>query len=416
MRNAIQLGLWLAGLFWVAAGCVEFKPNVLYVDPDADKPKPFFISSEIYSEQFTSEGWKTMAPEGCLSVETSANAAYKGSLGLHIKWNRVKEGCPWLGFGFGWDNWTGKNLTRIKNTAAIVFYVRMPEGERTNLPWAIGLEDYAGGQAWLGMNKNAIKADKISTEWTKIELPLSEFNWDEQQADASIIKQILFQVEADGEIFIDEIHIAPYTGGFRKRAHLSTLPPLSLSLDAPTGDAIWSTDTLDIEGNTVHLAIENGFLCIATNIADKTPLQNSKTGKDIYDGDGFEIAFSTDLAAKRTRLNYRMSDQHIGFALGKDLKMWNYRTREALQFTEAKTWKTPTGYVFKARIQLAELGINEFEAGQLYGLEMAINKGTEKGRDKQLRWNDPSNPGFHENPSLWGEMLIIPPKNQAAKP
>ena len=108
----------------------------------------------------TSEGWFTQA-EGCIYAEVTKEAAYQSEFGIDLKWDRTKAGCPWLGFGFGWDNWTGKDLSNIKNIAAVQFYVRMVEGERVNIPWAVGLEDFTGAQAWLGMSANAIKAVKI---------------------------------------------------------------------------------------------------------------------------------------------------------------------------------------------------------------------------------------------------------------
>ena len=43
----------------------------------------------------------------------------------------------------------------------------------------------------------------------------------------------------------------------------------------------------------------------------------------------------------------------------------------------------------------------------LYGLELAVDHGDENGRITQERWNESTNAGFHENPSLWGEMYIM---------
>ena len=65
------------------------------------------------------------------------------------------------------------------------------------------------------------------------------------------------------------------------------------------------------------------------------------------------------------------------------------------------------GYVFEAKIDLSELDIEALEQGRLYGLEVAVDHGDENGRISQERWNDPSNPGFYQNPSLWGEMYIM---------
>lgn len=128
----------LTGLMYA---CVQMKPNTLFVDSNSPSGTDtlFYISSEIYHDFYSSEAWNTHQVQ-CISVIAEEEATFEGDLGLHIKWDRQAEGCPWLGMGFGWDNWTGKDLSSIKNEGAIEFWVRMIEGERSNLPWAIGLK------------------------------------------------------------------------------------------------------------------------------------------------------------------------------------------------------------------------------------------------------------------------------------
>ena len=407
MRNKITITISILVLGFSIHSCVTVKPNELYVDVFNPNDTLFYISSEIYADYVTSEGWFTESKR-CIQVKTSNEAAYKGELGLDITWDKTSEGCPWLGFGFGWDNWTGKDLSGIKNTAAIQFHVRMIEGERTNLPWAIGLEDFTGSQAWLGMSTNAIKADKITTEWTKVELPLSEFNWEEQEADAGKIKQIIFNTEADGRIYLDEVKIVPYSGGFRKRANVELITENDFVVDAKTDDAIWQTDAILFGSNQLHMALQDSNLCIALKVKDDNPLQNSYSGKDVFNGDAFEIAFSTDSRTSSRRSGYLSTDQHIGFALSHEgIKTWDWREERELKSKNFKAVQIEEGYVFEAKINLSELDIEGLEQGRLYGLEVAVDHGDEHGRITQERWNDPSNPGFYENPSLWGEMYIM---------
>lgn len=399
-------------LSWILFGCnAHIKQNKLYIDNSiADTLNPeFYASSEIYHDYLTSEAWFT-AVEHCVSVEAVEAATYDGDLGLHMKWNRQAEGCPWLGLGFGWDNWTGKDLSQIKNEAAIQFWVRMVNGERDNLPWAIGLEDFSESQAWLGMTKNAIKADNITTEWTRIELPLSEFNWDEQNADASSIKQIIFNLEGEGEIYMDEIKIVPYHGGYRKRANIQILNASQFDVDGLKDDPIWyETEAIDFGENQVHLALIDSFFCIAMEVKDTDPLQNSFQEDQSFNGDAIDIAFSTDPNAILKRVRYRSTDQHIGFALGDEVKSWNWRKHKALEKATFVAQFTDDGYVFEAKINLNEFGISSFDLNELYGLEIAINHGNIKGRVYQERWNDPVNTGYFENPSLWGEMIFFKP-------
>lgn len=403
LRSTVVLGAVLI----VVSACVSVKPNALYIDNSDSGEVSFYNSSEIYADYFTSEGWATQS-EGCISLKTTKEAAYQGTEGIDVSWNKTKEGCPWLGFGFGWDNWTGKDLSSIKFIGALQFHVRLLEGERKSLPWAVGLEDFTGAQAWLGVTSNAVKAEKISTEWTRIEMPISEFNWEEQEANISNIKQIIFNTEAEGHVYIDEIKIVPYDGGFRKRANIETLKPSQFTVDGRMDDDIWKTPTQSFGHNEVHLALIDTFLCVALKVKDETPLQNKFTGKDIYQGDAFELAFSTIPDARTKRTNFLSTDQQIGFALSKNgINTWDWRKDRELQYKEFIAVETEDGYLFEAKIRLSDLEASLFEKGQLYGLEIAVDHGTTKGRITQERWNDAANSTFHENPSLWGEMYIL---------
>jgi hypothetical protein len=392
----------------MAYSCANLKQNQLYIDNSPSNPTNsfYYSSGEIYHDHITSEAWFTHQ-DNCLNVKAVEEATYKGDLGMHIVWDRTAEGCPWLGLGFGWDGWTGKNLSAVKNTAALEFWVRMVEGERSNLPWAIGFEDFAGAQAWLGMTTNAIKGENISTTWTRIELPLSEFNWNEQDADESAIKQVIFQMEADGEIYMDEVRIVPYSGGYRKRAQIALLNSHDFKVDGLQDDVIWETEEIQFGKNKVHLAIIDSLLCIALEVEDADPLQNSNTGDKSFDGDAFEIAFSTDANAPHQRVRYLSSDQHISIALGDEITVWNWRKRLNLQEVTTSARKTTNGYIVEAMINLNELNAEPFVIDELYGLEMAVDHGNLSGRISQERWNDSANGGFYENPFLWGEMMLF---------
>ncbi|MCT4622790.1 MAG: hypothetical protein N4A46_04135 [Schleiferiaceae bacterium] len=408
MRKLINI-LGIATVILAMIGCgIAVKQSQLYIPVFNPNDTAFYTSSEIYTGFITSEAWATSA-EKCISADATREAAYKGDLGLHIKWNKTQEGCPWLGIGFGWDNWTGKDLSKIQNNGAIQFWVRMAEGERAMLPWAIGLEDFSGAGAWLGMSGRALKAEKVTTEWSRVVLPLSEFNWEEQDCDVSNIKQIIFQLEADGEVFMDEIKIVPYSGGYRNRANLTTLNEDEFNVDGALGDAIWNTDELAFGNNKVHMAVMGKYLCVAAQVKDANPLTNKYEGQKVWDGDCFELAFSTDPEAPQKRGNYLSTDQHIGIAIRKELYAWDWQDERQLKKTKMAVTQTDEGYIFEAKLDLSELDVDPFEIGEIYGLEIAVDHGNEKGRDIQERWNEPSTAGFHENPTLWGEMYILPP-------
>jgi len=409
MRRFVVPFLLLFTACCLLFSCANLKTNHLfdYTDSPGDSSAPFYASSEIYHDFLTSEAWFTNN-YNCLNVTAIKEARYKGDYGLHVVWDRQLAGCPWLGLGFGWDNWNGKDLSEIKNVAAIEFWIRTVEGKMNNLPWAIGLEDFNGAQAWLGMTPNSILAEYIDTSWTRIVLPLSEFNWDEQNADPTLIKQIIFNMEASGEIYMDEVSIVPYEGGFRKRAYIPLLSQNDFKPDGLKNDSIWKTKPLHFGKNIVHLALIDSFFCVALEVLDESPLQNANNGDKSWDGDAFEIVFSTDDKASPRRIRYLSSDQHIGFALGNEISVWDWRKHTPLKKTVTTAVKTENGYVFEAMISLNELDVEFFVPNILYGLDMAVDHGDLTGRKIQERWNDHSDNGQFDNPFMWGEMNFLP--------
>ena len=55
---------------------------------------------------------------------------------LNVKWNSDQNGCDWVGMGFGWDGWKGKDLNYVIDTLAIELIVRSTGENFTNIPWA----------------------------------------------------------------------------------------------------------------------------------------------------------------------------------------------------------------------------------------------------------------------------------------
>lgn len=402
-KKTYQLMLVLT-LFFLS--CVTLQENKLYIENDDGRESVFFTSSEIFADYLTSESWSTDKKE-CIQVESTPAATYKGAAGIHVTWDKTAQGCGWLGIGFGWDNWTGKNLEPIKYTGAIEFYAKMVEGERAVLPWAIALEDYDGAQAWLGLNPKTIKAEKVGTEWTRVELPIAEFDWADQQADITNIKQILFQLEADGDVYMDEIRVVPYNGGYRSRANVNKLMAEEFKIDGAKDDLIWQTQKQMIGDAEAHLALLDEGICVALEVKDDSPMQNQLDLNKIYEGDGFEMTFATDEKASMKRGRYLSSDQHLTFAFGKETVIFNNRTKSKMVGVETAIKQSEGGYIFEAFIPYASLNVEPLIPGEIYGLEMAVNLGTDKGRDQQVRWHSKDAEGYHENPSMWGELYVL---------
>jgi hypothetical protein len=183
--------------------------------------------------------------------------------------------------------------------------------------------------------------------------------------------------------------------------YVNTLPTMD-----GVKESFFTGEGFQLENGTVWVAVNDKNVLLFADVQDATPLQNNQTGKDIWNGDALEIAFSTNSNAGTNRKAFLLSDQHFGIRATSTPVLWNWRTGSNAKGTVI-TKTTKTGYVIEAVIPMEQFIAAPFVAGNNYQIEIALDAGTTKGRDKQYRWNNPYNEGFHTSPQLWGQMRII---------
>lgn len=410
--------IMLLGL--LLSACSNFKEAALYPEKSAT-PEPehigSFYSLNIYKDFINSEQW--ISPNnGCLTATVSTDIKFAGKGALHLQWDKGKDGCPWLGAGFGWDNWASKNVGSVLNEAAIQFQVRTEKGTINGLPLAASIEDYSGVQAWIGMSPNTIKGGKVSEEWTTVTLPFSEFEYESSEIDLSSVKQFIIQFEAEGNIYVDEMKIVPFKGSLKKRFEIqrvidvgsnrqkNNVPVIDGNIDYKSWD---STRSAEFNGHKIQLKADSDFLYLAAIVKDESPLKNDKKGKDLWNGDAIEIALSSNPESPKKRKSFLFSDYHIVISASSNPVVWDFKNSKEIN-AEIKTKQTSTGYVLEAKIPLSEIGSSAFINDQVYGLEIAVDVGNTSGnREIQHRWNSGSRDGFYKDPSLWGEMIFKSP-------
>ncbi len=173
-RNPIALRSWyrscaiLGALFLSAFGllpsCTGIQAISLYENQGAAQPGiKGFTMTDLYHDMVSSEMWG-VENVACKLVEKTDAIAFQGPSSLHLKWDRTQAGCPWIGFGIGWSNWLGKDLSSIMDTAAIQFYARVDSGSINYIPIVFLLEGYDGKQTASVMNPLGIERGKITQE------------------------------------------------------------------------------------------------------------------------------------------------------------------------------------------------------------------------------------------------------------
>lgn len=216
MRN---ISLRVIFSFWASAfllsGCVEFKQLTLYDGvesaPKMEKPETIdkVVESEIYNDD-ASDMWG-IEDELCKEASFSYDEVYSGTEAVKISWDRYEEGCIFAGFGIGWDGWAGKDLTMVMDHAAFRFYVRSQEERMFGLPIVLTLEDYSGGMGFCYTANKYFERTFIDTVWQKIEVPLADFDLDTENLDITNIKQLQFELQQAGSVYIDDISLVFYT-------------------------------------------------------------------------------------------------------------------------------------------------------------------------------------------------------------
>tara|TARA_B100002052_G_scaffold173100_1_gene157537 strand:+ start:10203 stop:11384 length:1182 start_codon:yes stop_codon:yes gene_type:complete len=150
----------------------------------------------------------------CKQVSFSSNNSYIGDDHLHIKWDASK--CNYVGIGFKWGNYKGKNLTPILESTAIELRVRIDSGELSTVPMFFILVDYAGIQCRANINYLNLEEGKIDTQWRRIRIPLSAFNYKKRNVNMSNIKEMRLEFQRKGDLHIDNIVIVPHEHNYKK--------------------------------------------------------------------------------------------------------------------------------------------------------------------------------------------------------
>jgi hypothetical protein len=216
--------------------CVSIKELGLYENQGVAQPGiKGFTMTDLYHDGVSQEMWGVESV-ACKTVEKTEKVAFAGSSSLHLKWDRTQAGCPWIGFGIGWANWLGKDLSGILDTAAIQFYARVDSGSINYIPIVFLLEGYDGKQSASVMNPLGIEGGKIAQQWTKVRIPLASFDFQKSGIDMHNIKQLLLQLEGVADVYIDEVTIVPFKPEFgREEGSLTVVYdacPRSLFSDA----------------------------------------------------------------------------------------------------------------------------------------------------------------------------------------
>lgn len=361
-----------------------------------------FTQLQIFKGHLSDEVWHT-ENSSCVSLQLNEKS---NETFIDLSWNKDQEECDWVGIGFGWDFWSSKDMAQIIQEASLEIEIRSKGKEMTNLPWAFGFEDYAGSQAWTGYSSKYVPSGIISSNWTKVQIPLAFFPFEENDCDPSNIKQLIIQLFAQDAVEIKSIQIVPFRGKLKEEIVSIPLPASQLQLDGTISD--WKVPFQNV-GTKGSFAVQHSkdTLYLAFRVQDDSPRLNVHREKDLWNGDAIEIAFSTNLNANAKRNLFLLSDYHIGLNCSENPYLWSFSDNEMFSNARFAIANDAQGYCVEIAIPLRDFIKQELSSGQTLGFEVAIDYGDASNkRTHQMRWNSSGTEGFHINPSLWGRLIL----------
>ena len=166
----------------------------------------------IYSEYMDKFSWVSPEPT-CVDLKVNQEKALSGKNSIHLKWDKITGGCKWLGVGFGAGNWSTKDFSDKTSNMALQLQVRAAKGSFKNLPVAFAFEDNFGVQCYYGFRLEQASGIFTDSTWTAVTIPLSKFDFKGNQFNLEKITQFIIQLEADGDIYLDNIKFIALKNG-----------------------------------------------------------------------------------------------------------------------------------------------------------------------------------------------------------
>jgi hypothetical protein len=83
-----------------------------------------FNAVYIFKDDFDKSVW--VSPETqCVTMQTDDKHVYADKNALHVKWDKIKGGCKWIGIGFGWNNWVAKDMLDLTENCAVQMHLKI---------------------------------------------------------------------------------------------------------------------------------------------------------------------------------------------------------------------------------------------------------------------------------------------------
>jgi hypothetical protein len=224
----MKLNFFAGFALFCLASCSFLQPVSLYEEVAEEDAFADFPFKEIFTDS-QSSGVNGLKKQICKTIEFPKEGSNVGEDHIHLKWNKTVD-CRYVGMGFAWGNYQGKDLTSIVDIAAIEFLIRMEQGSTTKLPLFFSINDYGNKACRSKINYLDIEGGVIDTNWTRVRIPLQTFNYEQKGVNLANIKDFRIELQQSGNVHIDAIrivrhdHAYPSSPGRNSPEYVGSLP------------------------------------------------------------------------------------------------------------------------------------------------------------------------------------------------
>jgi len=183
----------------------EPEPQELWMEEEV-LPNPTAFPIQIFDDAFINNNSWGLISDQCQTIELTGNESSSGQKSIYAKWDSNIEGCKLTAFGVSWNKWHPVDLTSVRQNAAIQFDIKIISGNPDEFKFKVGFEDYDRAKSFAKMDAQFTEKGQFPDDWNKITIPLSAVS---NEVNYTKIKQLYFDLEGSGEIYIDNIQIIP---------------------------------------------------------------------------------------------------------------------------------------------------------------------------------------------------------------
>jgi hypothetical protein len=160
----------------------------------------------------------------------------------------------------------------------------------------------------------------------------------------------------------------------------------------------------------ISIMWDDGNIYLAAEVHDDVPMVNKSPSERGWDGDGIEIALSSDSKADPSRTSFLPTDYQVVLTTGdqKDVKPLNWCWQMSRSFDQIEMAVVPAkdfkGYIIEAKIPARVFNL-ELKDGLEIDLDIALNDADDTGsRETQMVWS--GDDLFYKEPAMWGKAVF----------